>query len=298
MERMKPKENCIMVYKPLEISCLMVLLILVQITAFCQSAQSKSRRWRVMVIVQEQHLQQPHIPDPAVETALCKNLIDAGHKVIDQDRYKDIRYSAVMDRILKGGPNTVKEAVQIGRRFGADILVTGEAFTEEVTRHVVETELGEVTRIQCRGRLELKAIRVDTAEKIYSDSLQKTGPPEDAVELSSKACLEDMGDDISDSLMKKLDKLSLGDTQQVELEIRGVKSVAISNELEKAISKVDGVLEIFPGDYNASTYQTEVNLRKVSLRDFAARLETTPNLKRFKMHVQSASGSRIVVNCK
>ena len=203
-----------------------------------------------------------------------------------------------MDRILQGGPKALKEAVQIGRRFGADILITGQAFTQDAVSRVVNTELGSVTRIQCRGRLELKAIRVDTAEIIYADSIQQTGSPDDTDELASKVCLEEMAESIYPNLKKKLDNLALGSNQRVELEVRGIRSFSLADELEKSLQKIKGVLDVAPGDYNAHTYQTEIHIKKMELRDFAALLETSPKLRKYKMHVQSASGSSIIVNCK
>ncbi|HZO88029.1 MAG TPA: hypothetical protein VFB38_06780 [Chthonomonadaceae bacterium] len=201
-----------------------------------------------------------------------------------------------MDRILQGRADAKKEAIQIGRRFGADILVTGEAFTQEATRRMVDTDLGRLERVQCRGRLELKAIRVDTGEKIYSDALHKTGSPDATEELASKICLQQLGEEISEGLMRKLDKLALSPTRHIELEVRGIGSVSLANALEKALSKLEGVQEINPGDYNARIYETEVLLSTLSLRDFAARLETAPSLRRFHLHVQSASGSKIIAD--
>lgn len=267
-------------------------------TQSAAQSPSKARRWRVIVIVPEQHLAQPRIPDPAVETMLCQQLIDAGYKVIDQDRIADLRYSAVMDRIQAGGPNAAKELTQLRRRFGADILITGEAFSQEVQRRTINTDLGEVLSIRCRAAVELKGIRMDTGEKIYADRIHKTGDPEPTVELSSKACLEAAAEEMAPSMLQKLDRLAFGNTQQIELKIRNVGSVARANQLEALLMQVPGVRDVNPGDFDANTYTTEISIDKMVLRSFAARLETAPALRKFKMKVQSASGSEITVNCK
>lgn len=266
-------------------------------SAEAREASSK-RRWRVIVIVPETHLSRPRIPDPAVETEVCRQLIEEGYKVIDQDRIKELRDSAVMDRIREGGPQATKEAVQLGRRFGADLFITGEAFTQEVSRQTVETDLGPVVQIRCRARVELKGIRMDSGEKFYAGSIQKTGSPEPTEELASKACLEQAASSLCPEVLDKCAGLASSEGQHVELEVRGVGSISLANQLTRAIEQLPGVLEIDPGDYDARTYFTELYLEKSQLRAFAGRLETTPALKRFRLRVESSSGTKIVAYCK
>jgi hypothetical protein len=262
------------------------------------SETSQKRRWKVIILVPETHLSQPRIPDPAVETELSRQLIDAGYKVLDDDRIKQLRYSDVVDRIVRGGPDAIKDALQLCRRFGADVLVTGEAFSQVASRQTVQTDLGPVTQIRCRARVELKAIRMDSGEKFYADAIQKTGTPEPTEELSSKACLQQAAAAIAPSLLDKCDGLSLSDTQRVELQVRGLTSFSQSNALIIALEKLPGVKDVDPGEFNAHTLFTEVQLNKDQLRAFPARLETDPALKRFHITVQSVSGTKIICNSK
>ena len=266
--------------------------------ASAQTEEKQARRWRVMVIVPETHLAKPRIPDPAVETMLSKQLIDAGYKVIDQDRIGELRYSRIMDRILQGGSESKNDIIRLGRKFGADILITGEAFSQLVTRQTVDTDLGRVDEIRCRARVELRGIRMDTGEKIYADSIQKTGSADSTEELASKACLEQAAEDISSGLLVKLGKLAFSSSRQIELSIRGVSSQSKALQLEQALSMLSGVRDVSPGDYDAGTDETEVTLSSGSVRSFAARLETEPSLKKFRLHIQSANGSKIIANCK
>ena len=266
--------------------------------AQAQAANRRARRWRVMVIVPETHLYKPRIPDPAVETMLSKQLIDAGYKVVDQGRISDLRYSRVMDRILQGGTVSKAEVIRLGRRFGADILITGEAFSQLVTRQNVTTDLGPVDEIRCRARVELRGIRMDTGEKIYADSIQKTGSADSTEELASKACLEQAAEDISAGLLDKLGKLAFSGSRQIEISVRGLGSQSQALQLEQALSTLPGVQDVSPGDFDAGTDETEVTLGSSAVRAFAARLETDPRLRRFRLHVQSANGSKIIANCK
>jgi len=251
-----------------------------------------------MVILPETHLARPRIPDPAAETRLCKVLIDAGYKVIDQDRIKDLRYTEQLDRIIKGDPKAKQETLQLGRRFGADLLITGYAFTQEISRTSVTTELGTVLRIRCEARIELKAIRMDTAEKIYADDIHKVGPPDATEELSSKACLGDAAQAISEGMLQKLDKLALTSTQHIDLEIRNIAGISLATDLEEEIAKLPGVLDVSREEFSIHTDRLDIHVEKKILKSFTQQLEAAKNLARFHMKVTSESGSKIIVECK
>ena len=263
-----------------------------------RTPEAKSRRWKVMVLVREQHIDRPRIPDPAVETALSKALIESGYKLVDRQRVAEIRNSDVIDKLLAGGPNAVREARKLGAKYGADLLITGEAFTQEVSRSVVNTDLGSVLRIYCRGRIEVRGIRLDTGEIFWSDSITKTGSPESTVELSSKTCLEQGGDAIAPSLLIKMNKLALSPTVHVELIVKNVPTLSVSRDIEKAIRALSGVKDVGEGDFTAHTYSTEIQLPSGSARDFAAMIESASTLKKYHLHIDSANGSKIVAGMK
>lgn len=259
----------------------------------------QSRHWRVIVLIPEKHLSQPRVPDPAAETAVRKELIEAGYKVIDQERVNALRDQAVIDRIFQQGKDTRQEVVKLGQRFGADVLVIGEAFTQQdgVPRQIA-TDLGTVTRLQCRGRLELRAYRTDSAEIIFSDSQHLTGSPDATVELASKACLSELGETVGGLLLKKLAGLSASRTQQIELVLRKVASASVALELERTIGKMAGVKEIGPGEYTAHSDTFEITIDKEAIPAFVTSLELAPGLKRFHLTILSKSASRIVLESR
>lgn len=263
------------------------------------SARARARQWRVIVLIPEKHLAEIRVPDPAAETAVRKELIDAGYKVIDQERINVLRSDAVIDRILQQGKESKSEVIKLGRRFGADVLVIGEAFTQQegAARQVV-TDLGTVTRLQCRGRLELRAYRTDSAEIFFSDSQHLTGAPDATVELASKTCLTQLGEHIAGPLLKKLSGLSASRTQQIEMVVQKVASATVALDLEGMIGRMAGVKDIGPGEYLAHTDTFEITIEKESVLSFLTSLETAPNLKKFHLTIQSRSASRIVLQSK
>ncbi|MCX6359547.1 MAG: hypothetical protein NT029_07075 [Armatimonadetes bacterium] len=259
---------------------------------------SRARRWSVIVLVPERHIDRPNIPDPAVETAICRALIAAGYKVMDDDRVRQLRYSRQMETVVQGGPDASREARAIGRRFGADLLIAGEAFTQVVTRRRAETDIGAVDRIQCRARVELKAVRVDTGEKPWADAVHQTGPPEATVELSSKAALTSAADEIAASLIRGIASLALSDARWVEVEVRNIGGAAVVRDFELALAKLPGVMEVATGSFDNRTYTTEVRVDTRRLGGLAATLEAAPQMRRFRMQAQSSGSSRIVLRCK
>jgi hypothetical protein len=275
-------------------SRLFALLLLCLAFGSAWASQEKARRWKVIVIVPEKHLTQPRIPDPAAETALCKALADAGYKVMDQDRVRELRSNAVEDRILRGGKGAEEECKRLARKFGADVLVTGEAFSQLVQRRQVETDLGQVTQFVCRARVELKAIRMDTGERFFSDAIQKSGEPELTEELGSKACLGEAGEELSSKLIEKMGALSAGSTAFVEVEVRNV-SFTEGAAIREALRKSSGVVDVDQGEFEAKTWSMEITVRKSALPSIAAAFEANPLMRKRKLSVQSASKSKIVL---
>ena len=259
----------------------------------------KAHHTKVIVLIPEQHLARPRIPDPAAETGMCKQLIEAGYKVMDQQRVTELRYQGVLDRIIKGEDPGNKAAIKLGRKFGADVLITGEAFTQQEgeIRHVA-TDLGTVDRVQCRARIELKAIRMDTGEKFFADFIHQTGVPEATVELASKICLQGAAEDLSVKVIKKLDGIALTDKQRIDLEVRGIGSASLAQALEAALEQMADVLSVSPGDYAAHTETLELTLKGETAKIFAGRLENEPSLKKFRLSVDSYNRNKIIVTCK
>ncbi len=263
-----------------------------------RAAAPAARRWKIMVVIPERHLERPHIPDPACETAVRRALIDAEYKVVDPERYAALRDSALMDRINAGGATARKDAQALGRKFGADLLIVGEAFSQEVSRRTVETDVGVVTSITCRARVELKGYRTDTAEIVYSDSIQKSGSPDLTVELSSKICLEQAGDDISEGIIKKLGDLSRSTTRSVEYEIRNLSSATQSQAIQAIMAKLPGVQEVNEEGYDAHTLTGEMVVSLSAAKTLASALESHPSMARFHLKTLASSNSKIIATVK
>ena len=107
---------------------------------------------RIMVVIPEQHLRR-QIPDPAAETEIIGQLVGERFYVVDQKQVAEIRYS---DETLAAARGDLEAAAAIGRKYGAEVIITGEAFSEYVGQ--------KEGMVLCSARVEIRAVKTDTAQ--------------------------------------------------------------------------------------------------------------------------------------
>ena len=113
---------------------------------------------RIMIVIPEQHFRR-WIPDPAAETEIIRQFAKERFYVVDQNQGKQIRYN---DETLAAARGDLEAAAAIGRKYGAEVIITGEAFSEYVSR--------EKGMVLCSARVEIRAIKTDTAQILYADA--------------------------------------------------------------------------------------------------------------------------------
>lgn len=135
----------------------------------------------VMVIIPEVHIAR-RVPDPAGETEIIKTLIEAGFKVLDPSVYKAIRDSEELGKAVKN--QDAAAASRIGSRFGADIIIFGEAFSESTG-----LQKGMQT---CRARVEARAVGTANAQILAADG-KHAGGMDNAELVAGKTALRNAG---------------------------------------------------------------------------------------------------------
>lgn len=135
----------------------------------------------VMVVIPEVHITR-RVPDPAGETEIIKTLIDAGYKVLDPSVYKAIRDSDELGNAIKN--QDAAAASKIGSRFGADIIIFGEAFSESTgTQNGMQT---------CRARVEARAVSTSDARILGADG-KHAGGLDNSELVAGKTALRNAG---------------------------------------------------------------------------------------------------------
>jgi curli biogenesis system outer membrane secretion channel CsgG len=156
----------------------------------CNALSASSRVPKIMVVVPEFHITS-RIPDPAGETEILRKFIEAGYSAIDPSIYATIRNGAKFDEAVK---NPVA-AVQLGKEYGADIIIFGEAFSQLVNR--------DANANTCRARVEVRAVRTDNAEILATNGLEAGG--QDIAEFpAAKRALKNAGGQVADYMIEQI----------------------------------------------------------------------------------------------
>lgn len=119
---------------------------------------------RIMVVVPEILLGQPRVPDPAGETELIRRLVEADLCVLDSSEVALIRYSDEMGHIIREAD--VRAMRALCNRYRCDLLIAGEAFSEQVN----ERPAHDVVPVTARARIEVKAFVVETGEILAANA--------------------------------------------------------------------------------------------------------------------------------
>ena len=115
---------------------------------------------RVMVLVEEKNLGAYSVSE--AERNLAQQLIERGIEVVDTDLVKS---STSRDKLLHaatGGPNA---AAAMGLKFGAEVIVVGEAIAKGSSTTVRDSNMRSYSAV-----VSFKAIKTDTAKIIATNS--------------------------------------------------------------------------------------------------------------------------------
>lgn len=150
---------------------------------------------KVMVILPEFHITR-RIPDPAAETEINRKLLEFGFDVVDAAMFATIANGERFEQAAKDP----KKAISLGKEFGADIVVYGEAFSELSTNGG-----GRNGQVSCRARAEIKAVRTDNAAMLAANGLE-AGGLDNVESVASKTALRNAGGLVADYLIEQLCK--------------------------------------------------------------------------------------------
>lgn len=218
----------------------------------------------VMVIIPEVHITR-RVPDPAGETEIIKTLINAGFKVLDPSVYKAIRDSEEFSNAVKS--QDASAASRIGARFGADIIIFGEAFSEST---------GMQNGMQsCRARVEARAVSTYDAQILGADG-KHAGGTDNSELVAGKTALRNAGTQMGAYFVNTLCEaqgIRKGGNDERRSEI------VLSNASYSTAGKVETYLKTFKGvksvtkSFSNSVARYEL-LHTGPLDDIAAALDT------------------------
>jgi curli biogenesis system outer membrane secretion channel CsgG len=131
------------------------------------------------------------MPDPAGETEVAKKFLEFGFTVIDKKQYEK---NIERDKFINAFENP-NLAAQIGARYGADIIIVGEAFSEySKNQHGM---------ISCRARVEAKAIETNSAKILATDGYHGSGL-DIGEAIAGKTALKNAGSQIANYFLGQI----------------------------------------------------------------------------------------------
>lgn len=250
------------------------------------------RQLRIMVVIPEEHRREQRpvpIPDPAAETAIMRALVRTGFKTVDKEFVKQIRDSRVVKELMRGNIDQ-RQLYDLRQRYGADVIVVGEAFSQRVPP---PDAVGSTNFVFCRARVEIKAILTETGEIISADAQHGSGR-DLAEELASKMSLEQTGDALAPRLINDLLVGGYGGagraTANVELEISGWRKYSDARRFLDALEKVRGIRRVHEAEFKGGVLFAEIEIDQNLKKRLASIIEDLPG---FEIEIESTSGSKI-----
>lgn len=188
------------------------------------------RNPKIAVYVPEHHIQY-RVPDPAGETAIVKALINAGFSQVTE----------VGSRMNVANPMkmSANELTSAAQKFGVDIVIVGEAFSEGVGDPSQWLPGKQSSNMQaCRARVEAKMFIVRTGQIIAADGKFASGI-DNSQAVASKKALAKAGEQMGEYLVEQITGLYTNN-QSVEVVVYAADFSKI-NRVQSAIRNVHGV---------------------------------------------------------
>ncbi len=246
-----------------------------------------------VVVIPETIFLRPNVPDPAAETEIIKQLLNAGVKVVDDQRAKELRGDREVMAMLRGETNGAK-LEELRTMFGADILIVGEGLAERNNQ-----QDRDLSSIFSRARVEIRAIRMDTGEILAAEGHHAPGRDMSEI-LAGKNALQNAAKQMSgkfigmmaDQVSKKGIAANSG-LVKTEIEIGGWPSLGSATEFINAIKTMPGVKSAVRTNFRGGILFATVEFKPSDLDDLAAALETAQSMKRFRLSIQTAGKAKV-----
>lgn len=235
------------------------------------ASEAAVRKERIMVVIPEVHLRRPKVPDPAGETEIVRVLIEAGYKLVDQEQVKKIRYNDIFEKAWKGDDTG---ALMMARKFQAEILIVGEAFSEFAQEIRVPDQRGMPggNLISCRARVEAKAVRTDTGQIVATYGAHASGV-DISENIAAKKALAEAGRKAAEYFVDMFARKSPSASGAgIEMIVQGIRGFSQLNGLKTQLSRVPGVQDVEVLNFEGGSATIDVTF-KGNAMELAAAME-------------------------
>ena len=226
-----------------------------------------------------------------------KKFVEIGYRVLDPSQIVALKKS---DDYKKGIDNPTV-AAELGRRFGADIIIVGEAFSESAP------DFNGMK--SCRARVEARAIETSTGRILATEGTH-AGGVDRSESVAAKTALRNAGDMIADYFLEqlcskniqasqaKIASIGRGNTQNsnasttMNIVLNEINFVAY-RKLQRSI-KANKWITLVGESYKSKTARLEIQITKTAddVADFLL------NMDGAKLNVTDFSENLIVASAK
>ena len=246
------------------------------------------REWRIMVMVPEYHANWVHPETDTLEMAVSKKLIDAGYFVVDKRQTAKIRDSETAKQMAKGN---VAAATKLAKRFGADIIVSGQAFAEKAGEMATGGYAGMNMNFKSvRITADIRVIRTDTGEMIDT-AHGETGSADISEWVAAKKGMNQLGEELGAQVATSIAKIPASPTQNIQLVVTGWNYEGMQT-LEQAVKALQGVKKTALQEFEGNVGRLDIEYTGKS-KQLADQFTANASLKGLALKVEAVSGNRI-----
>jgi tetratricopeptide (TPR) repeat protein len=264
---------------------IMLLTVLAALmTAMTRVLAQDAELPRIMVVVDEK-IDDKDVTAPKVAGRIESAFLAKGYRLVDRSQFESVRA-----RDLALGDVNPTKAKELGRRFGAELIIAGGAqavFGEERETYGIKT-------VEYTADGEIKVIITDTGDIIAVSSATSKKSSQGKSQAASKA-LDELGETLASDLLAKVEKKLKEAKEQpvvVQLALLGVNDVSlmkIEQDLPGRISMIQKMkLRYMEGD--AAVLDVWI---RGSIDDLRKQFSSMADYK-----VESFTGNRLDVNTK
>jgi hypothetical protein len=264
--------------------CSLLTIAVLSAAAILHSIVLAQEMPRVMVVVDEK-IDDKDATARKVAGKIEKALLEKGYRIVDAKQFE-----AVKGRDLALGDLNPTKAKELGRRYGAELIIAGGA--QSVMGG--EREVYGIKTVDYTADGEVKLIITDTGEILAVASATSKKASQGKSQAASKS-LEDIGDQLASELLAKLDAKMKEMKEKpiiVELILQGINDASlakIEQELPSKISMIQRVkLRYMEGD--AASFDVTMKGSIDDLRRAFSALQ--------EFSVVGATGNRLDVSTK
>lgn len=231
-------------------------------------------------------------PDPAGETEIMKRFLEFGFELVDAKQLEKIKAEKQYTQAFQDP----RMAAQLASKYGADIIIVGEAFSEY-------SKSGN-GMYSCRARVEVKAVMTGNGQILAADGLHGSGLDVSEA-IAGKTALRNAGGKVADyflvQLCQKKDEIAanVGKKGAVATEESMIKLQNVDFTKASAVLKL---IQGIPGVSSAERISFADNTATLAVTHTSstdAFIEKLAALKSvYKFNIKSIEGNTALIDLK